>query len=110
MRTIDRLGLNHALMQQFRKAAIAATLEMRGRGQASLDLHRARVRLSGLRAAEQDHGSLEPFYFVLKQALQRHIARVEAIRQSKRAAMSHPRHLKPPSKSSSKSKTPFVYP
>ena len=83
-RTIDRLGLNHALMQQFRKAAIEATLEIRGRGQASLDLHRARVRLSSLRAAEQNHGSLEPFCFVLKQALQKHIARVEAIRESKR--------------------------
>ncbi len=82
--TIARLGLNHKLMQQFRKAAIEATLEIRGRGHASLDLHRARVRLNGLKAAEQNRSSLEPFCFVLKQALQRHITRVEAIRQSKR--------------------------
>jgi len=83
-KTIDRLGLNHSLMKQFRKAAIDATLEVRGRGRASLDLHRARARLYGLRAAEQNHGPLEPFCFVLKQALQRHITRVEAIRESKR--------------------------
>ncbi len=83
-KTIDRLGLNHALLKQFRKAAIEATLEMRGRGQASLDLHRARARLNGLRAAEQNHSPLEPFCFVLKQALQRHITRVEAIRKGKR--------------------------
>ena len=83
-KTIERLGLDHALMKQLRKAAIDATLEIRGRGYASLDLRRARVRLNGIRAAEQNHGRLEPFCFVLKQALQRHISRVEAIRQSKR--------------------------
>jgi hypothetical protein len=83
--TFKRLGLNHALMKQFRKAAIEAMLEMRGRGHASLDLRRARVRLNVLRAAEHNHGRLEPFCFVLKQALQRHISCVEAIRKSKRA-------------------------
>ncbi len=83
--TIARLGLNHKLIQQLRKAAIEATLGIRGRGQASLDLHRARARLNGLTAAEQNRSPLEPFCFVLKQALQRHIIRVEAIRQSKRA-------------------------
>jgi hypothetical protein len=83
-KTIDQLGLNHALMKQLRKAAIDATLGIHGRGHASLDLHRARARLHGLRAAEQNRGPLEPFCFVLKQALQRHITRVEAIRESKR--------------------------
>ena len=82
--TIARLGLNHNLMKQLRKAAIEATLEVRGRGYASLDLHRARARLNGLKAAEQNRSSLEPFCFVLKQALQKHLTRVEAIRQSKR--------------------------
>lgn len=82
--TIDRLGLNHTLMQQFRKAAIEATLGIRGRGHASLNLHSARARLNGLRAAERNRSPLEPFCFVLKQALQKHITRVEAIRQSKR--------------------------
>jgi len=84
MKTIEQLGLDHALMKQFRKAAIEATLGMRGRGYASLDLHNARARLNGLRTAEQNRRLLEPFCFVLKQALQRHITRVEAIRQSKR--------------------------
>jgi hypothetical protein len=83
-KTIDRLGLNHALMQQFRKAAIDATLEIRGRGHALLDLRKARARLNSLDTAEQNRGALEPFCFVLKQALQRHIIRVEAIRKSKR--------------------------
>ena len=83
-KTIDQLGLNHALMQQFRKSAIDATLGMRGRGHASLDLHSARARLNSLRAAEQNRSPLEPFCFVLKQALQRHITRVQAIRKSKR--------------------------
>ena len=83
-RTIDQLGLNHALMKQLRKAAIDATLGIRGRGHASLDLHSARARLNSLRAAEQNHTPLEPFCFVLKQALQRHIIRVEAIRKSTR--------------------------
>ena len=83
-KTIDQLGLNHALMQQFRRAAVEATLGIRGRGHASLDLHSARARLNGLRAAEQNRSPLEPFCFVLKQALQRHITRVEAIRKSKR--------------------------
>ncbi len=82
--TIVRLGLNHKLMQQLRKAAIEATLEIRGRGRASLDLQRARARLPGLTAAEQNRSLLEPFCFVLKQALQRHITRIEAIRRSKR--------------------------
>jgi len=83
-KTIEQLGLNHALMQQFRKAAIDATLRIHGRGNASLDLHSARVRLNGLTAAEQNHSPLEQFCFVLKQVLQRHITRVEAIRKSKR--------------------------
>ena len=82
--TIGRLGLYHALMKQFRKATIEATLGIRGRGHASLDLHSARARLNGLRTAEQNRSPLEPFCFVLKQALQRHITRVEAIRKSKR--------------------------
>jgi hypothetical protein len=82
MKTIEQLGLDHAL-NQFRKA-LEATLGMRGRGHASLDLHSARARLNSLRTAEQNRSPLEPFCFVLKQALQRHITRIEAIRQSKR--------------------------
>ena len=79
-KTIERLGLNHALMNQFRKAAIEATLGMRGRGLASLDLHSARARLNGLRAAEENRGSLEPFCFVLKQAIRKHICSLLGLR------------------------------
>src|SRR5262245_45509034 len=61
MKTIDRLGLNHTLLQQFRKAAIEATLGIRGRGYASLDLRSARARLNGFMAAEQNHSPLEQF-------------------------------------------------
>ncbi len=86
--TIDRLGLNHARMQQLRKAAIEATLEIRGRGHASLDLRQARARLNSLDVAEENRGALEPFCFVLKQAIRKHISRVEsrvkAIRESTR--------------------------
>lgn len=84
-KTIERLGLDHALMQQLRKATIGTTLEMRGQGHASLDLRRARARLNSLDAAEKSRSSLEPFCFVLKQAIRKHISRVEAIRKSKRA-------------------------
>lgn len=83
-KTIEQLGLDHQLMRQFRKAAIEATLEVRGRGLASLDLRRARARLQSLDAAEKNSGPLEPFCFVLKQAIRKHISRIEAIRKSKR--------------------------
>ncbi len=82
-RTIDKLGLNDGGLQDLRRAAIEATLGGRGRQSGSLDLRRARLRLNCLAAAERDRGLLEPFCFVLKQALQKHIDRVEAIRRSR---------------------------
>lgn len=86
IKTIEQLGLNHNLLQQSRKAAIDATLGIHGRGHALLDLQSARARLNSLRVAEYNRSALEPFCFVLKQALEKHITRIEAIRKSKHEA------------------------
>ncbi|MHB1558246.1 MAG: retron system putative HNH endonuclease [Isosphaeraceae bacterium] len=75
--TIRRLGLDHKRLEELRRAAIDATLD-------GLDLRLARRRLSGLEQAEQAGGRLEPFCFALKQALHKHIRRLEAIRESKK--------------------------
>jgi uncharacterized protein (TIGR02646 family) len=82
--TIFRLGLDHPRLIQLRKAAIEGTLSIRARGPASLDLRSSRSRLKSLVRAEQLNSTLEPFCFVLQQALQKHIQRVNAIRVSKR--------------------------
>lgn len=84
--TIDRLGLNNPALVRLRKAAIDATLKIPGRGPASIDVSNARRRLRGLEQAENQTGLLEPFSFVLAQALQRQIRRVESIRDGRRRA------------------------
>lgn len=81
--TIKKLGLNHTQLIQLRKAAIDATLSFKN-GYASLDLKNARRRIAQLKAAEQTNGTLERFCFVLQQVLEKHIKRLEAIRESKR--------------------------
>jgi uncharacterized protein (TIGR02646 family) len=81
--TIKRLGLDHAQLIQLRKAAIDAILVIQGRGPASVDLKVARRRINQLKAAEQSNGILEVFCFVLKQALEKHIVRLETIRVNK---------------------------
>lgn len=43
----------------------------------------ARRRITQLKAAEQSNGTLEAFCFVLLQALEKHIKRLEAIRANK---------------------------
>ncbi|MCZ8270773.1 MAG: hypothetical protein O9306_09520, partial [Beijerinckiaceae bacterium] len=82
-KTIDRLGLNNQALVQLRKAAIEATLQIRGRGPASIGIADARRRLRDLEQAEQQAGTLEPYSFVLVQALERQIQRIEKIRESK---------------------------
>lgn len=82
--TIARLGLDHPQLNQLRKAAIDGTLAVPGRGHGSLELSGARRRLTALSASEQNNGPLEPFCFVLQQALERHIRRVAAIRANRR--------------------------
>jgi len=84
--TIERLGLNDLALVQLRKAAIDATLQIRGRGPASIDVADARRRLRTLAQAEEQAGPLEPFSFVLVQALERQIQRIEKIRVGKRRA------------------------
>lgn len=83
VQTIDRLGLNNQALIQLRKAAIEATLQIRGRGPASIGIADARRRLRDLEQAEQQAGTLEPYSFVLVQALERQIQRIEKIRGSK---------------------------
>jgi uncharacterized protein (TIGR02646 family) len=81
--TITRLGLNAPALVQLRKAAIEATLQIRGRGPASIGIADARRRLRDLEQAEQQIGTLEPYSFVLVQALERQIQRIERIREAK---------------------------
>ncbi|NIK87601.1 uncharacterized protein (TIGR02646 family) [Rhizomicrobium palustre] len=81
--TIVRLGLNDDALVQLRKAAIAATLQIRGRGPASIRIADARKRLRDLEQAEQQAGTLEPYSFVLVQALERQIQRIEKIREAR---------------------------
>jgi uncharacterized protein (TIGR02646 family) len=78
--TIIRLALDCSDLIARRKHAIYSTLEIRGAGPSSLKLRLAKKRLRDLEAAEGGHGQLEPFCFALKQALRKHIQRVEAIR------------------------------
>jgi uncharacterized protein (TIGR02646 family) len=81
--TIARLGLNDDALVQLRKAAINATLQIRGRGPASIGIADARRRLRDLEQAEQQAGTLEPYSFVLVQALERQIRRIEKIREAR---------------------------
>ena len=83
MRTIRQLRLDHDVLNRYRKEAIDSTLAAHNRGPASLDMKSARRRLSQLEELDDETGPLEPLCFVLKQALQKHIARLEAIRRSK---------------------------
>jgi uncharacterized protein (TIGR02646 family) len=76
--TVRRLGLDNRRLENLRKEAIDATLK-------PLDLPSARKRLTSLEDAENDEVPLEPFCFALKQALRKHIVRLESIRESRRA-------------------------
>ncbi len=82
--TIAKLKLDHSELTRLRKEAINATLIKSGHGPASLSLADARRRLVGLETKEKAGVRLEPYCFALKQALRKHIARIEAIRQNKR--------------------------
>ncbi|HEX4131987.1 MAG TPA: retron system putative HNH endonuclease [Pirellulales bacterium] len=77
--TIAKLGLNATGLVSRRASAIEATL-------ASLDLKGAKKRLERLRDGELGSGRLEPFCFALKQALGRHIQRLESIKEAKAKA------------------------
>lgn len=81
--TTKRLGLNDPELVKLRKAAIDATLQIRGRGPASIGIADARKRLHDLEEAEQQVGTLEPYSFVLIQALDRQIQRIEKIREAR---------------------------
>lgn len=78
--TIERLRLDHVVLTGQRQEAIAATLK-----NDALSLEDARKRLRDLEQQERDGVRLEPYCFALKQALAKHITRVESIRASKAA-------------------------
>jgi uncharacterized protein (TIGR02646 family) len=82
--TVKRLGLANRRLEALRKEAIGATLTWPGKNPPLLDLSSARKRLSSLQDAENAGGQLEPFCFALKQALRKHILRLESIRESKK--------------------------
>jgi uncharacterized protein (TIGR02646 family) len=82
--TVQRLGLSNSRLEGMRREAINATLQWHGRNPPLLDLAAARKRLTSLEQAESGGGRLEPFCFALKQALRKHIARLERIRESKK--------------------------
>ena len=77
--TIEKIGLAHPELVAFRKAAIQGTL---GKSN-DLPLRDARRRLNSLRSHRE--GRREPFCFVLVQALQKHIVRLEAIARTKKS-------------------------
>lgn len=76
-KTIEKLGLNDSELKRLRQEAIKGTL-----GSANnLSLSDARKRLKILEQANGQY--LEPFCFVLSQALRKHISRLEYIAKSK---------------------------
>jgi uncharacterized protein (TIGR02646 family) len=76
--TIKRLELHHKDLVALRKNAIQQML-----GQTNnLPMDKARQRLHNLE--RQTSGRLEPFCFVLVQALKKHISRLEGIKSAKR--------------------------
>ena len=76
--TIEKIGLDHRELVALRKAAIQGTL---GKSN-DLPLRAARRRLNSLRSHRE--GRRDPFCFVLVQALQKHIVRLEAIAETRR--------------------------
>lgn len=76
--TIEKVGLGHRKLVAFRKAAVQGILGRDNR----LSLRAAQRRLTSLRS---HHGiQREQFCFVLVQALQKHIVRLESIARTKR--------------------------
>lgn len=75
--TITKLGLDHSELEDKRKAAIQGTIGLTN----NLSLKDARRRLRKLKT--QQGGKLDEFCFVLVQAVEKHISRLEAIAKSK---------------------------
>lgn len=74
--TIEKLALDHKELTAYRKAAIQGVLGTKN----NLSLKDARSRLRNLKYRQGTR--LEPFCFVLVQALEKHILRLEAIAQT----------------------------
>lgn len=84
--TIKRLGLDHSILVGFRREAINRTLQAPKKGSASLDPKAARRRLEGLQQKDGGTAPLEPFSFVLINALEKHINRIQKISAKKKKA------------------------
>lgn len=78
--TIKNLGLNHDILKAMRKGAIQGTIGKNN----DLSIKQARSRLKSIKS-QQSGTRLEPFCFVLVQALEKHIKRLEAIAKAKQA-------------------------
>lgn len=75
--TIAKLALDHRDLEAYRRAAIQGTLGKEN----SLPLKEAKQRLKQIKAPTS--GKLDPFCFVLVQALEKHIKRIEYIQSQK---------------------------
>ncbi len=76
--TIEKLGLDHSELESYRKSAIQGALGKTN----NLRIKDARKQLRRLNS--QQNGRLKPFCFVLVQALEKHIRRLEFIAESKK--------------------------
>jgi uncharacterized protein (TIGR02646 family) len=84
--TIKRLGLDHSILVGFRREAINRTLQAPKKGSASLDPKAARRRMADLQQKDAGAVPLEPFSFVLINALEKHIERIQKLSAKKKKA------------------------
>ena len=82
--TIKRLGLDHSILVAFRREVISRTLQSPKKGPASLDSKAARRRLTDLQQKDSGTNPLEPFSFVLINALEKHIERIKKLPEKKK--------------------------
>lgn len=83
--TIRQLRLDHPGLTARRKAAIQASLGLGRTRKLRVDAKVARNSLSRLARQEDEAAQLDEFSFVLKQAIPKHLERLETIRKAKRA-------------------------
>jgi uncharacterized protein (TIGR02646 family) len=84
--TIKHLGLDHAVLDEYRQSAIKGTLKRPTQEFALIDVQTAQRRMQLLDAAEKgsSNSNLDPFCFVLRQTLRKHIARIRQVGKKRR--------------------------